>query len=166
MDLRVFRHADWSAALDWGAGPRPCKVGSGGIGEKKAEGGAITPAGIFPVRRILYRADRVERPTALLPLAAIAPDDGWCDAPLDPNYNRPVTLPYAASAEHLWRADGLYDLLAVIGFNDEPVVPGRGSAIFLHVAGMGPTQGCVALALADLRAALAQLRPGDKIAIR
>jgi L,D-peptidoglycan transpeptidase YkuD (ErfK/YbiS/YcfS/YnhG family) len=67
----------------------------------------------------------------------------------------------------MWRDDHLYDLVAVVGFNDDPVVPGRGSAIFLHLARLDylPTAGCVALAEADLRAALEQLRPGDKICI-
>ena len=61
-------------------------------------------------------------------------NDGWCDAPDDPNYNRLVSLPYPASAEHLWRDDNVYDLIAVLGYNDDPVVPGKGSAIFLHIA--------------------------------
>jgi L,D-peptidoglycan transpeptidase YkuD (ErfK/YbiS/YcfS/YnhG family) len=78
-----------------------------------------------------------------------------------------VKLPYAASAEHLWRDDHLYDIVAVIGFNDDPVYPGRGSAIFLHLvkSDYAATAGCVALAADDLIAALEQLQPGDKIKI-
>ncbi len=77
----------------------------------------------------------------------------------------------ALSREHtktLWRADHLYDLLVVIGFNDDPVVRGRGSAIFLHVArpNYGPTEGCVAIAMADLVELLPRLAPGDTITIR
>ena len=53
------------------------------------------------------------------------------------NYNRLVKLPYAASHEELWRDDHLYDLVVVLGFNDDPVVPGKGSAIFLHLARAG-----------------------------
>ncbi len=49
-------------------------------------------------------------------------------------------------------ADGLYDVVGVLGWNDAPVVRERGSAIFLHVAraDWAPTEGCVAMALPDL----------------
>ena len=59
----------------------------------------------------------------------------------------------------MWRADGLYDLVVILGHNDAPVVPGAGSAIFMHVAspGYGPTEGCVALARDDLVALLVEL---------
>jgi L,D-peptidoglycan transpeptidase YkuD (ErfK/YbiS/YcfS/YnhG family) len=91
----------------------------------------------------------------------------WCDAPDDPAYNRPVTLPYPASAERLWRDDGVYDLIVVLGHNDDPVIAGAGSAIFLHLArpDYAPTQGCVALAAGDLEALLRVARPGDVLVI-
>jgi L,D-peptidoglycan transpeptidase YkuD (ErfK/YbiS/YcfS/YnhG family) len=166
MDLRVTMQGD-HALLDWGAGARHAAIGPGGIAVKGGEGDGITPRGRFAVREIFYRADRVARPQVQLPLHAIAEQDGWCDAPDDPNYNRLVTLPYRASAEHMWRDDHLYDLVAVLGYNDDPVVPGKGSAIFLHLAkpDYAPTQGCVALAFADALAALEQLEPGDEIII-
>lgn len=90
-------------------------------------------------------------PETALKLTALAENDGWCDAPDDPNYNRPVKLPYAASQE-MWRDDGLYDVVVVIGYNDDPVVAGKGSAIFLHIcrADYGPTAGCVAIPLAEM----------------
>ena len=67
-----------------------------------------------------------------------------------------VRLPYEARHEELWRRDGLYDVVGVLGWNDRPVERARGSAIFLHVASpdFAPTEGCVALALADLRGLL------------
>lgn len=97
----------------------------------------------------------------------LEPDDGWCDAPGDLAYNRPVRLPYGASAEALWRDDRLYDLLVVLGYNDDPVVAGAGSAIFLHLArpDFGPTQGCVALGAADLLHVLELARPGDSLRV-
>jgi L,D-peptidoglycan transpeptidase YkuD (ErfK/YbiS/YcfS/YnhG family) len=166
MDLTVFR-AGTDVMLDWGEGPRRCAVGPGGIGDKTREGDGITPRGTFALREIFYRADRLAPPRTVLPLRAIKPEDGWCDAPDDPNYNRLVALPYPASAERMWRDDHLYDLVAVVGYNDDPVVPDKGSAIFLHLAkaDYAPTAGCVALTEADLRAALEQLRPGDRIRI-
>lgn len=140
-----------------------CALGRTGVraGADKQEGDGATPSGLLPLRRVLYRADRVARPQAAVPLAPLAPHDGWCDDPADPAaYNRPVRLPHPARHEALWRDDALYDLIGVLGWNDAPrPIAGRGSAIFLHVAqpDWAPTEGCVALALPDL---LAVLRAG------
>jgi len=155
------------AWLDWGAGRKRAAIGPGGIAIKGGEGDGITPRGSFPVREIFYRADRISKPVTALPLRALEKDDGWCDAPGDPNYNRPVKLPYPASAEQMWREDHLYDLVAVLGYNDDPVVPGKGSAIFLHLArpDFSATHGCVALTRDDWLAAIAQLKPGDQVMI-
>ncbi|MSO73177.1 MAG: hypothetical protein EXQ84_06150 [Rhodospirillaceae bacterium] len=144
-----------------------CALGRNGVSESKREGDGATPAGRFPLRRVLYRADRVAVPLTALPTAPITPDDGWCDAPEDPKYNRLVKIPYQASAENLWREDNLYDIVVVIGHNDHPAVANAGSAIFLHVAPPegAPTQGCVALALEDLRAVLRTLGPAGVIDI-
>jgi len=166
MDLLVTMRGE-HAVLDWGAGARPAAIGPGGIAIKSGEGDGITPMGAWPVREIFYRADRIEKPDVKLPLRAISRDDGWCDAPNDESYNRLVKLPYPASAETMWREDHLYDLVAVLGFNDHPVVPGKGSAIFLHLAkpDYANTHGCVALGFADVLAALEQLQPGDRVVI-
>jgi L,D-peptidoglycan transpeptidase YkuD (ErfK/YbiS/YcfS/YnhG family) len=166
MDLTVS-YSPEGPVLDWGAGPRRCAIGPAGIARKAVEGDGITPLGVFPIREIFYRADRLPKPHVALPIRALEKNDGWCDAPNDPNYNRPVRLPYPASAEQMWREDSLYDLVAVIGFNDAPVVAGKGSAIFLHLAKPDylPTAGCVALERNDLLAALEQLQPGDRIRI-
>ena len=68
-----------------------------------------------------------------------------------------VRLPHAGRAEQLWREDGLYDVVVALGWNDAPVVRGRGSAVFLHVAppGDAPTEGCIGLALPVLLRVLA-----------
>jgi len=78
-----------------------------------------------------------------------------------------VTLPYPASAEVLWRDDELYDLFVVIGYNTDPVVPGKGSAIFLHCArpDFAGTEGCIAIARDELIPLLSLLGPGSKITI-
>src|SRR3546814_288511 len=127
----------------------------------------ITPVGRWPLRRVLYRADRIARPVTVLPCQPIAPDDGWCDDPADPAYNRPVRLPYPARHERLTRDDHLYDLVVVLGHNDAPVVPGAGSAVFLHLArsDYGLTEGCVALALPELLEVLRSARPGSAMAV-
>lgn len=136
-----------------------CALGRGGVrpAEEKREGDGATPAALMPLRRVLYRADRGTAPACRVPVEPIAPEDGWCDDPRDPAYNRPVRLPYPASHERLWREDPLYDIVGVLGWNDDPApVPYRGSAIFLHLArpDFAPTEGCVALAEGDLRAVL------------
>jgi L,D-peptidoglycan transpeptidase YkuD (ErfK/YbiS/YcfS/YnhG family) len=146
-----------------------CALGPAGViaAKDKREGDGATPAGLWPLRRVLFRADRGPPPATRLPCAAIAPNDGWCDAPSDPNYNRQVALPYPASAERLWRADSLYDLILVIGHNDAPVAPGAGSAVFVHLAraDFSPTQGCVALERPVLEALLAIAVPGDAVEV-
>lgn len=146
-----------------------CALGRGGIlpAAEKREGDGASPAGVWPLRRVLFRPDRGPAPKTALPAIPIASDDGWCDAPGDPAYNRPVRRPYPASAEHLWREDGLYDLVVVLGHNDDPPVPGMGSAIFLHVAApdYSPTEGCVALSRPDLETLLATAKPGDALEI-
>lgn len=131
----------------------PCALGRGGVRADKHEGDGATPLGTFPLRRLWYRADRLEVPsTCGLPTRVIRREDGWCDDPASPTYNQPVILPHAARHERLWRDDALYDLVVELGYNDGPIVPGGGSAIFLHVArpDYGPTEGCVAIARGDL----------------
>ncbi len=129
-----------------------CALGRGGIGNDKHEGDGRTPQGIFPLRQVMYRPDRIERPRTALPVRAIETDDGWCDDPQSPLYNTLVSLPCKASHETLWRKDNAYDLLIVVGYNDETPVKGRGSAIFIHIAGENykDTEGCVALNMKDL----------------
>ncbi len=102
-----------------------------------------------------------------LPVVALRPNDGWCDDPGDPAYNRPVLLPYAARGETLWREDHVYDVIAVLGHNDDPPAPGKGSAIFLHIArdSFAPTEGCVALVLGDLLTVLRDCDPSTFLQI-
>jgi L,D-peptidoglycan transpeptidase YkuD (ErfK/YbiS/YcfS/YnhG family) len=147
-----------------------CALGRSGIVRDKHEGDGGTPAGRFALRGVLYRPDRRATPATALPVRAITPQDGWCDAAGDPAYNRGVRLPYRASHEQMWREDHLYDLLAVIGYNDDPPLAGAGSAIFLHLAhpasdGLAPTAGCVALPADELALVLAAVGPGGLIDI-
>lgn len=132
-------------------------LGHGGVRRDKQEGDGATPAGLLPLRRVLYRADRGAIPRCVLPREPIGAQDGWCDDTGHADYNRMVHLPHPAHCEELWRTDAVYDLIGVLGWNDAPAQRGRGSAIFLHIArpGYPPTEGCVAVAEADLRALLA-----------
>ncbi|MBC7953279.1 MAG: L,D-transpeptidase family protein [Rhodospirillaceae bacterium] len=153
--------------LQWGGTQMRCALGRSGIVHDKREGDGGTPVGCWVLRRVMYRADRVAAPETALPVTPLQPHDGWCDDPAHPDYNRPTRLPHPASCEAMWRADELYDVVVVLGHNDDPPVPGLGSAIFLHVAAPGwqPTEGCVALARPDLLALLAVVQPGDRICV-
>lgn len=145
-----------------------CALGASGINTTKREGDGATPAGRFALRRLLYRPDRLSRPLCNLPTAALTPNDGWCDDPADPAYNRAVTLPYPASCETLWRDDGVYNLILVVAHNDAPPQTAAGSAIFVHCArpDFAPTAGCVVFAAGDLIDLLAALSANSSIDIR
>jgi L,D-peptidoglycan transpeptidase YkuD (ErfK/YbiS/YcfS/YnhG family) len=148
-------------------GVRHAALGRGGIRALKREGDGGTPLGRFPVRQVLYRADRLQRPRTILPTRTIDEHDGWCEDPADRNYNRLVRLSAQSNADRLKRDDHLYDLVLVLGYNDRPRVRGRGSAIFMHLArpGFTPTAGCIALERHDLLMLLARLRRDTRIVI-
>lgn len=132
-------------------------LGRGGVSGMKLEGDGATPTGLLPLRRVLFRADRVAIPSCAVPREPLAQTDGWCDDPTHRDYNRQINLPHSARHEELWRRDPVYDIIGVLGWNDAPVERERGSAIFLHLArpDYAPTEGCIALALPDLRDVLA-----------
>jgi L,D-peptidoglycan transpeptidase YkuD (ErfK/YbiS/YcfS/YnhG family) len=142
-----------------------CAVGAGGVREDKVEGDAATPAGQYPLRRIYFRNDRLVLPKVRLPARPIGEHDGWCDDPHSPSYNRLVRIPNEWSHEKMWREDGLYDLVVVVGYNDDPAEGEWGSAIFLHIArdDMSATQGCVAFARNDLLELVALIGPGTRL---
>lgn len=146
----------------------PCSLGRSGLGRDKHEGDGATPIGRFPLRHLFYRADRLPRPVTGLPVSEISQSDGWCDDMAHKSYNQLVKLPFEASHEELWRADALYDLIVVIGYNDKPAVPGLGSAIFLHVRAPdgGATAGCVAIQREYLIGILRALDAGSFIEIK
>jgi L,D-peptidoglycan transpeptidase YkuD (ErfK/YbiS/YcfS/YnhG family) len=167
MDIHVAKAADGQHYLTWNGTRVRCAVGRTGIRLDKREGDGGTPVGAFTLRRVLYRADRLVPPATGLPLSVINRDDGWCDDPAHPDYNRPVKLPFAASREELWLDSLVYDIIVILGHNDDPPVPGLGSAVFFHLsdADYGPTAGCVAVQLADMLPILAAAKPGDRMVI-
>ena len=157
-----------NGVLSWPGGSARAACGKGGVRTDKREGDHASPAGTFPLVSTFYRPDRLAAPRTTLPLAPLQPQDGWVDDPADPAYNTRVALPYPASHEELWREDGLYDLIVVIGYNTDPVVPGKGSAIFLHVArpDFSGTEGCIAISREALVPLLGLLGPGSRITIK
>ena len=145
-----------------------CTIGRGGLKQHKREGDGGTPIGQFALRAAFYRPDRIAPPVTQLPLHSILPDDLWCDDPDHPMYNQNTRQPFAHSAEALWRADHAYDLFVVIGHNDNPPVPGLGSAIFIHLKHDDdrPTAGCLALTRHDLLDLLPALGPQSRLLIK
>ncbi|WP_290751966.1 L,D-transpeptidase family protein [Amaricoccus sp.] len=140
----------------------PCAVGRGGTGAKAAEGDGVTPEGRHGVEAVLVRARCAGGKGR-----KIGPFDAWSDDPRDPDYNRLVRRPRGFSHERMFRADRLYDLVAVLDWNRDPVVKGRGSAIFLHSwrRPRWPTAGCVAFAPRDLGWILARWTPRSRVVV-
>jgi L,D-peptidoglycan transpeptidase YkuD (ErfK/YbiS/YcfS/YnhG family) len=155
--------------LTWPGGEARCALGRSGVtlADAKREGDGASPLGAWPMRCVYWRPDRLARPASGLPVEPLIEEAGWCDDPADLFYNRPVILPYPASHEKLWREDHVYDLIVELGYNDAPIVPGKGSAIFLHIAraDYSPTEGCIACAQEDLLALIAAAKLGDALEI-
>ena len=122
-----------------------CAVGKRGINLKKREGDLITPKGIFKIKAIYYRKDRVKELKTKIKKIIITKDIGWCDDPKSKYYNKQIKYPFKYKTERLYRADNIYDIILVLDFNYNPIKKNKGSAIFIHVAKrkLSPTKGCV-----------------------
>lgn len=144
-----------------------CALGRSGVGAFKREGDGTTPLAAMTVLSGYHRGRRLPVLVTRLPMQPISADLGWCDAPSDPNYNRPVRLPYRASHEEMARRDRLYDAVVVLDWNVTSRRRNRGSAIFLHVAkpGYAPTEGCVAISASDMIWLLPRLRRGSVVRV-
>lgn len=144
-----------------------CALGKGGIKAIKREGDGATPLGSMRLLHAYVRRDRLRPLVSGLFLKHIGAEDGWCDAPADRNYNRPVTLPYTASHESMRRDDHLYDVVIVLDSNIRPRKRGMGSAIFFHLARPGylPTEGCVAVSRRDMEWLLPRLSPRTTLTV-
>lgn len=143
-----------------------CALGRNGVTDDKKEGDGCTPVGSFPLRRAFYRADRVAKPTTVLEINATLPNFGWCDDTESDSYNTFVDLPFPFSHEDLWLQSSYYDIMAVIGYNDDPVVVGAGSAIFFHVTpDYNGTAGCVAISQDDIAWVLSNINTDTLIEI-
>jgi len=119
------------------------------------------------LRQLLYRADRAPPPETGLKTEILTPDTAWCEDPAHADYNKKVILPHPASNDRMTREDHLYDYTVVIGYNDDPVIPGKGSAIFMHLARpeFTPTAGCVGLRPEDMLAILKRCDLSSRIRI-
>jgi L,D-peptidoglycan transpeptidase YkuD (ErfK/YbiS/YcfS/YnhG family) len=154
--------------LYWPGGQTRAAVGAAGVSSAKHEGDKATPAGTFPLPFGMYRQDRIKLPDTSLPMTAMREAHAWVDDPNDPKYNQLVELPYPAHVEEMWREDGIYDFLVVVGYNMNPTQSGAGSAIFLHIArsNFAPTEGCIAIERSALLNLIPFLGPASTLTIR
>src|SRR3954454_21096981 len=150
-------------------GPWRARVGYRGLSAHHREGDGTTPLGTYAIGPTLYGLDR--DPGTHLAYHRLVCGDWWDEDPGSPTYNRfrhvrcGLSPPFAGGSEALWRASVAYQELAVVQYNAAPVVPGRGSGIFLHVDTGHATNGCVSLPEADLATLLGAVRPGATIRI-
>ena len=144
-----------------------CSLGRAGIGKKKKEGDGITPKGKFRILKIYYRFDRIKKFSTNIKKIKIKKNMGWCDDPNSRFYNKLISLPNKDHHEKLYRSDNTYDVLVVLNYNMDPIIKGKGSAIFIHIAKkqFKPTAGCVALNKADLLSLLTTIEKNTKVKI-
>ena len=170
MDIHVSaKPGETSGILKLDGQEYTCRLGRSGIiaADLKKEGDGATPLGAYPLRCIYYRLGTVQEPATGLQTIPYSSGMGWCDDSAHHKYNQPVTLPFPASHEDWDKIGAVYNYIVVIGYNDHPPIPGKGSAIFLHLERpeQTPTEGCVALSENDLLAVLAKLSADSRIII-
>jgi len=143
-----------------------CAIGKKGIGNKKKEGDLITPIGVFKIKYILYRKDRVKVLTKLKK-KVIKKNMGWCDDPNSSYYNKLVKLPFTHKHEKLYKKENIYDIILVLNYNMNPVKKNKGSALFIHVSKINykKTEGCVAIKKINLIKLLRMINPNTRVKI-
>ena len=129
-----------------------CAIGKKGIGRKQKEGDQITPRGIFRVKDILYRKDKINYLRSVIKKTQIKKNMGWCDDPKSKDYNKLIKYPFNYKSEKLYRSNNIYDIILVLDFNMHPIKKNKGSAIFIHISNnkYNPTQGCIAIKKKEL----------------
>ena len=143
-----------------------CSIGKNGLKTQKREGDSCTPKGNFKIGKVYYRSDRVRKPETRLKTKIIKKNMGWCNDPYSRNYNKEISLNKKNKGEKLFRSDGAYDILIVIEYNTQKIIPFKGSAIFIHLTkNYKHTQGCIALNKNDLLVLLKIIKLGTKIKI-
>ena len=128
-----------------------CCIGKNGLTNNKIEGDKCTPKGKFKLNRIFYRPDRILKFKSKIGKIKIKKNMGWCDDPKSKHYNQLIYISKKKiKCEKLYRKDGLYELLIPILYNTKKTIPGKGSAIFIHLTkNYKPTEGCVGLVKKD-----------------
>jgi L,D-peptidoglycan transpeptidase YkuD (ErfK/YbiS/YcfS/YnhG family) len=141
-------------------------LGVNGLKDRRREGDGTTPTGVYSIGPVMY--GNAPNPGVRYRYRKVVCGDWWVEDPASRAYNtfqhvacgrRP---PFRTKPPGMWQDPVAYRHLAVIEFNMRPVVPGRGSGIFLHVSKGHPTAGCISLPSSQLLATLRWLRPGKR----
>ena len=151
-----------------------CSIGKNGVTTSKVEGDGKTPLGTFSLRETMIRADKISKSQfryISIPVQNITEQTGWCDDPKHISYNKMVDLSkfdHTVSHEKLYRDDDLYNVVIVVGYNDNPVVTGKGSAIFVRIASKdyAGTAGGIGFAENDLLKILTKLDENSKLIVK
>ena len=144
-----------------------CAIGKRGIANKTKEGDLITPRGIYKVKYVLYRSDRVKKIRTKLKKIIIRKNMGWCDDVRSKQYNKLIKLPSNYSYEKLYKKENIYDIILVLNYNMRPIIKNKGSAIFIHVSKRNykKTEGCIALKKNHLIKVLKELKSNTLVKI-
>ena len=144
-----------------------CSIGKNGLSSKKKEGDKKTPKGIYKLGHLYYRKDRVKKPKTSISCKVIKSNMGWCDDKNDKkNYNKLIVIKKNIKYEKLYRKDNKYDFLIPISYNTKKIIPGKGSAIFIHLTNnFRRTLGCIALKKNDFMILLKIINKKTKLKI-
>ena len=142
-----------------------CCVGKSGLNSSKREGDYSTPKGLFSLKKLYFRKERVGMPKCRLNKKAIKKDMAWCDDPRHKKYNEEIKTQDIDNKEKFYRIDHIYDYIISISHNEQKI-PNKGSAVFIHLtANYKPTAGCVALKKKDFEILLKLINKKTKIKI-
>ena len=144
-----------------------CAIGKRGINLKKKEGDLITPKGLYKIKYILYRKDRVKILKSKLKKIIIRKNMGWCDDSRSNKYNKLINLPFKYRSEKLFKRENIYDIVLVLNYNMNPIIKNKGSAIFIHCSFSDNrnTAGCVALKRKNLIYLIKKIKDNTHIKI-
>jgi L,D-peptidoglycan transpeptidase YkuD (ErfK/YbiS/YcfS/YnhG family) len=142
-----------------------CCIGKNGLNYNKKEGDYSTPKGVFNLKKLYFRKDRVGSPKCKLDKKVIKQNMAWCDDPTHKKYNEEIKTSNKKLKENLWRKDHKYDYVISISHNEQKT-PNKGSAIFIHLTDdYKPTAGCLALRKKDFEILLKLIDKKTKIKI-
>jgi L,D-peptidoglycan transpeptidase YkuD (ErfK/YbiS/YcfS/YnhG family) len=142
-----------------------CCIGKRGINSNKKEGDYSTPKGLFNLKKLYFRKDRIGIPRCKINKKIIKKDMAWCDNLDHKKYNEEIKIYNKNHKESLYRTDHKYDYVISISYNEKKI-RNKGSAIFIHLTeDYKPTAGCVALKKKDFEILLKLINKKTKIKI-
>jgi L,D-peptidoglycan transpeptidase YkuD (ErfK/YbiS/YcfS/YnhG family) len=142
-----------------------CCIGKRGMNSNKKEGDYSTPKGLFNLKKLYFRKDRIGIPNCKIDKKIIRTDMAWCDDQKHKKYNEEIKTHKKDLKENLHRKDNRYDYIISISHNEKKI-PGKGSAVFIHLTdNYEPTTGCIALKKKDFEILLKLVDRKTKIKI-